>query len=350
MQKPTDLISLSTLQGPCSDTIIFAQKIFRTSTIVSASCLILLSFIIPQRDGISVANIQSSEDDFNGSFDRGNSSGFTKIPTHSPSSSADLQKTLEKYGLLSIENNSIIDPILFTSFPDNLHTLSIADKKTIFLHALLPVALYANQQVESERQRLLELLALSESLPEDFSVKKIPEGWQKILSPEDKDWLVVLGKRYKSETISQLKRRVRSVPVSLLLAQSALESSWGTSRFAKEGNNLFGIRTWGKKGLAPDDRETDSKFLVAKYDTILDSVKAYIHTLNSHHLYVKFRTLRLDSQDPEVLSEGLLFYSETRKSYVTKVNRIIRYNQLKRFDTLQLAHYEDGLPSQVTIN
>ncbi len=349
MQKPIDLPIDKTLQCPYSETIAFAQKIFRTSSIVVACCLILLTFTIPQRDSVSVAMVPEEMETIIVSADDDKGSR-PNLPTHSPASSADLQETLKKYGLWSIENNSTIDPILFTSFPDNLHTLTIADKKTIFLHTLLPVALYANQQVEAERLRLFELLATSAALPGDFSLVKMPEGWQKILSVEDKAWLLALGKRYKAETISQLKKRVRAVPVSLLLAQSALESSWGTSRFAKEGNNLFGIRTWGKKGLVPGDRATGSKFLVARYDSILDSVNAYILTLNSHHLYVKFRTLRLESQDPEVLSEGLLFYSEKRKSYVTKVNRIVRYNRLKRFDTLQLARYADGSATEVAVN
>ncbi len=334
MPKPFNVSTNCSLQGPYSDTIGFAQKIFRRSSVVSACCLILLSFLIPQRDIVSVANVSGPAETFGGNESQ---SSLYSIPTHSPSSSKDLQQKLEEYGLWSIENNATIDPILFNSFPDNLHTLSIADKKTIFLHTLLPVALYANHQVESERRRLFELLAMSSSLAEDFSLVKMPEGWQKILPLPDQEWLLSLGKRYKAESISQLKKRVRPVPVSLLLAQSALESSWGTSRFAKEGNNLFGIRTWGKKGLVPGERGTGSTFLVAKYDTILDSVNAYIRTLNSHHLYVKFRTLRLESQDPEVLSEGLLFYSENRKSYVTKVNRIIHYNRLQRFDTLRLA-------------
>ncbi len=349
MQKPTHLSSESTLQYPNSETIVFAQKIFRTSSLVSAGCFILLSFLIPQRDSVSVAKVQDQVETLIVRADEVITPRY-RVPTHSPSSSEDLQQALEEYGLWSIENNSAIDPVLFTCFPDNLHTLAIADKKTIFLHTLLPVALYANQQVENERLRLFELLASSGDLPGDFSLASIPEGWQKILSSEDKQWLLALGKRYKSETVSQLKKRVRAVPVSLLLAQSALESSWGTSRFAKEGNNLFGIRTWGKKGLVPGERAAGSKFLVAEYDTILDSVKAYILTLNSHHLYVKFRTLRLESQDPEVLSEGLLFYSEKRKSYVTKVNRIIRYNRLKRFDTLYLARFDNGLASRVAVN
>lgn len=349
MPKPFDLNAESMPQDPCSETIIFAQKIFRTSFIVSVCCVILLVLSIPQRDTVSVAKISEPSESLVAQAEKAKSPMYT-VPIYSPTSSEDLQQTLEKYGLWSIKNNSTIDPVLFNSFPDNLHTLSISDKKTIFLHALLPAALYANQLVENERLRLFELLALSDSLPEDFPLEKIPEGWQKILGVDDKEWLLGLGKRYKAKTIAQLKRRVRSVPVSLILAQSALESSWGTSRFAVEGNNLFGIRTWGKKGLVPEGRDTGSTFLVARYDTILDSIKAYIITLNSHHLYVKFRTLRLESQDPEVLSEGLLFYSENRESYITKVNRIIRYNRLKRFDTLHLSRHDNGLALKASLN
>ncbi len=349
MHKPIDVNSARMPQGPYSETIVFAQGIFRTSSIVSACCVLLLSFLIPQRDTVSEAKVAEPPETLIVKADEVNVPRYT-VPVYAPSSSVDLQQTLKKYGLWSIENNSTIEPVLFSSFPDNLHTVSIADKKTIFLHGLLPIALYANQLVEGERLRLFELLAMSGSLPGDFALAKIPEGWQKILAHDDKGWLLDLGRRYKAETISQLKERVRSVPVSLILAQSALESSWGTSRFAMEGNNLFGIRTWGKKGLVPEGRDRGSTFLVARYDTILDSVNAYISTLNSHHLYVKFRTLRLESQDPEVLSGGLLFYSEKRESYITKVNRIIRYNRLKRFDTLHLARYDDGFAPNMAVN
>ena len=332
-----------------SETTAFAQKVFRTSSFISACCVVLLSFIIPQRDVVSVAKVsEPSETPVLLASDIKPPSHL--VPTYTPSTPSDLKQTLEKYGLWSIENHSTIDPVLFTSFPDDLHALSIKDKKTSFLHGLLPIALYANQLVEIERERLFDLLAKSNSLPRSFSLSKIPEGWNKLFSTEDKVWLLSLGKRYKADTISQLKERIRPVPVSLLLAQSALESSWGTSRFAREGNNLFGIRTWGKKGIVPGERATGSKFLVAQYDSILDSVNAYILTLNRHHLYVKFRELRLQSQDPEVLSEGLLFYSETRKGYVTKVNRIIRYNRLKRFDTLKLAQLIEDNGAQVAIN
>lgn len=339
MQIFFDLNRDGSSHDPCCAALVLARKIFRGSVFVAASCLLLLSFVIPQRDGVSEAHIEGAADYDKGSGD--NAAGFA-IPVHSPASSADLQQTLEEYGLLTIDDGSTIDPVLFTSFPDNLHTLSITDKKTIFFHALLPIALYANERVAAERHRLEELLAKDESLAADFRLDTMPPAWLKVLSPPDTAWLQALAKRYKAETIAQLKRRVQTVPVSLLLAQSALESSWGTSRFAKEGNNLFGIRTWGSKGLVPDGREAGNTFLVATYDTILDSVRSYIHTLNSHHLYVKFRSLRLESQDPEVLSEGLLFYSENRQSYVTKVKRIIRYNQLKRFDTMQLARYDEG--------
>lgn len=349
MPKNIDLIINNTLQCPYSETIVFAQKIFKTSSIVSATCIILLSFLIPQRDAVSVAMVEDRTETLIVKAHKDKEPEYI-IPTYKPSSSVELQQTLEKYGLWSIENNSTIDPVLFTSLPDNLHTLSIANKKTTFLHTILPIALYANQLIEAERLRLFELLALSGSLPGDFSLKKMPEGWQEVLAVQDKKWLLDLGERYNAESISQLKERVRAVPVSLVLAQSALESSWGTSRFAKEGNNLFGIRTWGKKGIIPGESDADSKFRVAQYDSILDSVKAYILTLNSHHLYVKFRALRLESQDPEVLSEGLLFYSEIRKSYVTKVNRIIRFNRLKRFDTLHLARYDDDSAPQVAVN
>jgi Bax protein len=248
----------------------------------------------------------------------------------------DLKKMLYENNLWDIAANDVIAPLVISSFPENLDSLSIDDKKKIFLHTLLPIALTANREIDSERLRLFDILASSGALPGNFKLNAIPAGWEAVLSSEDKAWLTSLEDKYNAHDIKELKKRMRRIPVSLVMAQGALESSWGTSRFAREGNNLFGLRTWGSKGITPEDKDTKSTYLVASYDSLLDSVHAYLLTLNSHRLYSKFRDLRLSTQDPVILSKGLIYYSEKRKEYVSQVNRIIKYNSLKKFDTVQL--------------
>ncbi len=238
--------------------------------------------------------------------------------------------------LWNIDANDVITPLVISAFPENLSSLAIDDKKKIFLHSLLPIALTANREIDRERLRLFDILASSGALPGNFRLDSIPVGWQDILSEDDEMWLVSLEDRYNATDIKALKKRMRRVPVSLVMAQAALESSWGTSRFAKEGNNLFGLRTYGETGITPQGVTGKSTYRVASYNTILDSVHAYILTLNSHRLYSKFRKIRLSTQDPTLLSKGLIYYSERRKEYVSQVNRIIKYNSLKKFDTVQL--------------
>ena len=250
----------------------------------------------------------------------------------------DLKTMLYENDLWDIDANDVISPILISKFPKNLDSLSIDDKKKIFLHALLPIALTANLEIDRERLKLFDILASSGALPGNFKLDAIPEGWQDILSKDDQLWLTSLEDRYNAKDIKELKKRMRRVPVSLVMAQGALESSWGTSRFAREGNNLFGLRTWGDNGLTPEKAGEKSTYRVASYATLLESVHAYLLTLNSHRLYKKFRDIRLSTQDPVVLSKGLIYYSEKRKEYVSQVNRIIKYNSLKKFDTVQLQN------------
>ncbi len=250
----------------------------------------------------------------------------------------DLKAILHKHNLWNIEANAVIPPLVISSFPENLDSLSIDDKKKIFLHALLPIALTANLEIDSERLHLFDILASSGALPGNFKLNDIPDAWRDILSSEDELWLAGLEDKYNATDTKELKKRMRRVPVSLVMAQGALESSWGTSRFAKEGNNLFGLRTWNEPGLTPEQKDAQETYLIASYESILESVQSYLLTLNSHRHYSKFRDIRLSSQDSIVLSKGLIYYSEKRKEYVSQVNRIIKYNSLKKFDTVQLQH------------
>jgi Bax protein len=127
------------------------------------------------------------------------------------------------------------------------------------------------------------------------------------------------------------------VPVSLILGQGAIESSWGCSRFTRAGNNLFGIWTWGERGIVPANRDEGKNHKIKIYDTILDSVRNYVLTLNRLGAYRHLRELRRDSNDSMELAQGLLYYSERRDAYVEDVRRIISSNNLQRYDTISLA-------------
>ena len=132
------------------------------------------------------------------------------------------------------------------------------------------------------------------------------------------------------------------IPTSLALAQAAKETGWGTSRFALEGNALFGQWTWSGEGLKPKDSDSSEGHKVMKFNILQASVRAYQRNLNTHKSYKEFRKARaeLRSQGKEldsiILSEYLDKYAETGTKYVEILQKIIEQNNLKDFDDAKL--------------
>ena len=142
-----------------------------------------------------------------------------------------------------------------------------------------------------------------------------------------------------------LLKRVDIVPPSLAIAQAAEESGWGTSRFAREGNALFGQRAYkaSKKGIVPKERPDGTNFRVRAFDHLIDGVKAYVHNLNSHFAYEDFRDLRATLRaetghiDGYALAGSLLRYSERGEDYINTIRVIMRVNSLQVFDSAKLG-------------
>ena len=259
--------------------------------------------------------------------------------TLSVNSSKELIHKLREYDLWENPLPTAIPPVILERYPQGINKLTVQDKKKAFLHSLLPIALVALSEVAEERRQLQDILEKFTTVPDRFTKeengKKAP--WLKELNSSERKFIVKLTEKYRTTSVSGLLSRVRTVPVSLILAQGAIESSWGSSRFANKGNNLFGIWTWGGKGMLPAKREEGKKHLVASYDSLLDSVRAYILMLNRVKAYTQLRTIRRRSTDPVALAAGLLNYSERGGVYVSDIGRIIEYNNLRDFDTLTLA-------------
>ena len=139
------------------------------------------------------------------------------------------------------------------------------------------------------------------------------------------------------------------VPVSMAIAQAAKETGWGTSRFALEGNALFGQWTWSGEGIKPAGAEDDTTHKVMKFKVLQASVKAYQRNLNTHSSYREFRSARAELRDNGknldslVLSKHLDKYAETGKEYVKILQQIIRQNKLTDFDDAKL------LPSSIEL-
>ena len=148
----------------------------------------------------------------------------------------------------------------------------------------------------------------------------------------------------KKGNIEELSTRMDIIPTSIALAQAAKESGWGTSRFALEGNAIFGQWTWSGQGIAPLDRETNKSHKILKFPILRASVKAYQNNLNTHKSYSKFRQKRFTLRDKNKkikgleLTETLNNYAQTGSEYTKILNQIIRQNRLTDFEPVSLIN------------
>src|SRR6516165_3155325 len=219
--------------------------------------------------------------------------------------------------------------------------LSVEDKKKLFFRVIAPIVLRINELILEDRVRAQDL------------TERIAKGQS--VSPEDQTWLTELAVKYKvlkstserldSNALAELQMRVDIVPPSLALAQAADESGWGTSRFAEQGNSLFGQWAWGK-GLKPTGQRT-SEFgdqRIAAFGTTAQAAYAYALNLNTQHAYHDLRLRRADLRRQKqrisgsVLAETLLHYSERGPAYVHDLEALIKNNRLDGADDAYLRH------------
>lgn len=219
--------------------------------------------------------------------------------------------------------SDIYDLPNFAAFQDT------SEKKLAFFGFLYPIVEKENNFLLTIRQQLISIRDSLESRP---------------LTDDELSWLTALSQEYLIEQdepqkmLKQLLLHINSVPPSMVLAQAAIESGWGTSRFAKKGNNLFGHWCFERGcGLVPKNRDDHKSHEVAKFESINESIRAYLKNLNSFHRYDQFRELRdrhMESEQVDVfkLIPGLLAYSELGPGYLKKVKRMISQNQLQSYD------------------
>jgi Bax protein len=224
--------------------------------------------------------------------------------------------------------------LLIAALPEDLDEIgSASDRKAMFIAFLLPAILHANAEVAGDRRAIERVRA-------DLARGKAP-------ADAARAHLRRIAERYgvAADDLDGMLRRVDSVPVSLALAQAAIESGWGTSRFAREGRALFGQRTYSGAGLEPGGIAR-SNFRVRTFDHPADSVAAYLLTLNTHPAYEPFRVLRAEMRrrgaeiDARALAATLTRYSERGREYVADVRAVMRANRLDAFDDARL----DGEP------
>ena len=216
--------------------------------------------------------------------------------------------------------------------------LPVAQKKEIFYRLMLPLMVHANNMVMDRRERLLEAsttLSEGNAVSED-EMQRIREGAVLLrVLKEDEAGALMSNSENLPAVIDELLYKVDIIPNGLALGQAAYESGYGTSRFAVEGNALFGQWTYGGKGLVPEQQRKElGDHRIAAFDWPFDSVRGYFINLMSHPAYEDFRKLRakLRSEGKPlssmVLAEGLIRYSERGQEYVASLKGIIRVNNL----------------------
>jgi len=231
------------------------------------------------------------------------------------------------YDLKGVRAGQKVKPIYLTKLPKDLKTLGDTKKKReLFIKIVLPLILDENNKITEDRKKLFKILG------KNFN------------TVGERVWLKRRFKEYKIEDrdLAKLKMRMDIIPVSIAIAQAANESGWGTSRFALEGNALFGQWTWSKKGISPKNKDPDQSHKILQFQILKASVRAYKNNLNTHNAYKEFREVRaqLRQEDKKIigldLTKYIKNYAAIGEKYVTIIDGIIEQNSLTDFDKADL--------------
>ncbi len=233
------------------------------------------------------------------------------------------------YNLNTVRFEKIVKPIYFTQFPKDLDEIqNVKLKKETFIKIVLPLIVAENEKILEDR----------------FKLKKIVS--KKMTTDSEKQWLrqKFLEYKVKKGNVNELKLRMDIIPTSIALAQAAKESGWGTSRFALEGNAIFGQWTWNGKGIEPLLKDKSKNHKILRFPILRASVKAYKNNLNTHKSYQKFRDKRKVLRERKKKINGLELtktldnYAQTGSEYTKILSQIIVQNRLMDFEPVRLAN------------
>lgn len=262
---------------------------------------------------------------------------FEDLPDNTVRLSASTIKQLfldTGYNLSDVRKKKLVKPVSLSLLPAEIKMIeNTKERKELFIQIILPLVIKENNNIKLDRIKLFGVLNKNKN------------------TNNEKNWLEKKFKQYGviNKDLSTLKIRLDEIPISMAIAQAAKETGWGTSRFAQEGNALFGQWTWTGEGIKPAGADDDSTHKVMKFKVLQASVKAYHRNLNTHSSYKEFRSARAQLRDEGkeldslILTKYLDRYAETGKEYVKILQQIIKQNQLTDFDDARL------LPSNIDL-
>ena len=262
---------------------------------------------------------------------------FDDLPSDTVRLSASTIEQLFKetdYNLKDVRKTKLVKPVRLSLLPNEMKIIESTEKrKNLFIQIILPLVIEENNRIKLNRKKLFSILNKNHN------------------SNAEKKWLNEKFKQYGvlNKDLSTLKVRMDEVPVSLAIAQAAKETGWGTSRFALEGNALFGQWTWSGEGIKPADADHNATHKVMKFKILKSSIRAYQRNLNTHSGYKEFRMARAALRDNRRNLDGLILatylnkYAETGTEYVKIIKQIIKQNNLTDFDKVKL------LPSSIQL-
>ena len=238
------------------------------------------------------------------------------------------------YNLKDVRKKKLVKPVALTLLPQEIKMIeNVKKRKEFFIQIILPLIIQENNNIRIDRKTLFNVINKNNN------------------TKSENEWLEKKFKQYgvNSRDLSVLKIGMDEIPTSLAIAQAAKETGWGTSRFAQEGNALFGQWTWSGEGLKPKESDKNEGHKVMKFNVLQASVRAYQRNLNTHSSYRDFRYERAKLRDQDKILDSLILskfldeYAETGSQYVEVLQKIIKQNNLKDFDDAKL------LPSSIQL-
>ena len=242
------------------------------------------------------------------------------------------------YILKDVRVNKIAKPVEIGKLPYELKEIqNVKKRKELFIQIVLPLILEENNKILLDRKKLFAILNKNNN------------------SKSDNEWLNKKFKQYgiSKRDIPTLKRRMDIIPPSMAIAQAAKETGWGTSRFALEGNALFGQWTFSDKGIKPAAADAGTTHKVMMFNVLKSSVRAYTRNLNTHKSYRKMRYVRAIQRDNLSKLNSLELvnyldnYAETGKEYTLILKKIIEQNTLKDFDDVKILPNSEAMKNLI---